>query len=501
MARTAGDNFFPPDAVPTASPADDAIGRSLRIPAKQWLPHGPSPRAVRLLRPGRTAAVVPLVAGRWYLVGRSEKADFWFENEGVSRQHGLLFFAPEVSRWVLRDNESAHGTLLLRGDASGSSRRVPHGVPIGLAAGQTVQLGANPNHLEFLEEMPATTESAPDTQWKAPATQELERSIRRASRFDRPVFLLGASGTGKMYAAHLIHELSGAAGRFVYVNCGSLPGDRPALHSELLGHVRGAFTGATDKRIGKLFEADGGTLFLDEVESLVPEAQVFLLDLLEEGNEELTPLGAPSSRGLPRPRFRLISASKQPLAESPLRRDLAQRLARGELIRLPSLRERREDVPALVGQFLTGLAAGNHHITAAVSEKALAFLTEQPWPGEVRELQATVETVASRVAERLADSVEPSRLILGLEDFKEYLQARTVAFGGRPQAFTADETAGGFTVVPGLRKRPSDLTRADVEAALRATNNNKTHAARTLGVALNTLKRKMEELGLLGVTV
>jgi len=140
---------------------------------------------------------------------------------------------------------------------------------------------------------------------RSPASRALEGAIHRASRVDRPVFLLGSSGTGKMYAAHLLHELSGAKGSFVYVNSGGLPADRTHLHSQLLGHLKGAFTGATDKRVGLLFEADGGTLFLDEVESLVPEAQVFLLDLLE-GREDLVPLGASTSRALPRPAWILF---------------------------------------------------------------------------------------------------------------------------------------------------------------------------------------------------
>jgi DNA-binding NtrC family response regulator len=362
----------------------------------------------------------------------------------------------------------------------------------------TVQLGDGDSRLEFLETLPATPDnSLSDSEWKSAAGMELDRATRRASRLHRPVFLLGSSGRGKMYVAHRIHELSAAKGRFVYINCGTLPADRTMLHSELLGHTKGAFTGARDSRVGKLFEADGGTLFLDEVESLVPEAQVFLLDLLEDGNDNLTPLGAQSAQGLRRPAFRLISASKQPLEESPLRRDLSQRLALGELIPLPSLQERREDIPLLVPHFLAALARRPHHpLLAQVSEQALAFLMEQPWPGEVRELQATVQTVAERVADDLGEASEGACLLLGLEDFRKYLVTRAVAFGRRPQAPVQTETVVAHNRAPGQRKRPSDLTREDVEAALRAASNNKTHAARALGIALNTLKRKMLELGL-----
>ncbi len=496
MAKVEAIESLPPGAIPTARPWDDDAGKALRVPTGDWLTQGPPPQAVRIVRPGRTSVVVPLIAGRWYLVGRAEKSDLYFEDETVSRQHAFLFFEPEVSKWVLRDNGSANGTFLPGTDTS-SPRRVPHWVPVGLAAGLTVQLGDGDSRLEFLETLPPTSDDLlSDSEWKSAPGIELDQATRRASRLHRPVFLLGSTGRGKMFVAHRIHELSAAEGRFVYINCGTLPTDRTMLHSELLGHTKGAYTGARDARVGKLFEADGGTLFLDEVESLAPEAQVFLLDLLEEGNDNLTPLGAQAAHGLRRPTFRLISASKQPLEESPLRRDLAQRLALGELIPLPSLQERREDIPVLVHQFLASLALKPRHpVKAQVSEQALAFLMDQPWPGEVRELQGTVQTVAERVADNLGEASEGAPLLLGLEDFRKYLVTRAVAFGRRPQAPIPMETVVAHTRAPAQRKRPSDLTRQDVEVALQAASNNKTHAARALGIALNTLKRKMVELG------
>ncbi len=440
---------------------------------------------------------IPLDTRRVYTLGRAEKADVWFEDEAVSRQHALLFYVSEVSAWAIRDNGSANGTFLQAG--VGAPRRLPHGGPRGLAAGLTLQLGATDNRLEFLAEVPEAPAGPPRvSEWKSPAARALEVAIHRASRVDRPAFLLGISGTGKMYAAHLLHELSGARGRFVYVNSGGLPADRTHLHSQLLGHLKGAFTGATDKRVGLLFDADGGTLFLDEVESLVPEAQVFLLDLLE-GREDLVPLGASTSKALPRPAFRLISASKQPLQLSPLRQDFAQRLARGEFIHLPSLRERREDIPLMVATFLSALAKGPRQLEAEVSDKALAFLADQPWPGEVRELEATVETVAERArAEREADGRHHGRLVLGVREFQEYLDSRAAAFG-RPAPAVRPPEGGGLvsaaeTLAP--RKRPGDLTREDVEGALVSAKGNKTRAAQALGVALNTLKRKLVEMGL-----
>jgi len=154
------------------------------------------------------------------------------------------------------------------------------------------------------------------------------------------VFLLGASGAGKTHAARTIHDCSGARGRFVLINCAGLPSDPTQLRSTLFGHVKGAFTGALKDFLGLVYEAHEGTVFLDEVESLPVVAQGFLLDVIENTGD-LLPLGV-SPRDAPRrPVVRFISASKVPLKKSHLRMDLAHRLADGDIIRVPSLAERR----------------------------------------------------------------------------------------------------------------------------------------------------------------
>jgi len=223
--------------------------------------------------------------------------------------------------------------------------------------GFILALGNRGSRIEFLEDVPpealATIGRAV---WKSEAAHALEDRILAASGHPLPLLLLGASGSGKTYVADRIHQLSGRRGRFVNINCTHPPADPTALRSELVGHVKGAFTGAVEAKTGQLFLADGGTLFLDEVESLGREAQAFLLTLLE-GADDLVPLGAPVSKGRPRPSFRLISASKQRLNESPLRHDLAQRLGRGDFIHIPSLEERREDIPTLALRFVEELAA------------------------------------------------------------------------------------------------------------------------------------------------
>ncbi len=149
----------------------------------------------------------------------------------------------------------------------------------------------------------------------------------------------------------------------------------------------------------------------------------------------------------------------------------------------------------LVERFLAAIARRAQPLKAEVSEKALDFLIEQPWPGEVRELLATVQTVAERVADDLGEASDGKPILLGVEDFRQYLATREMAFGRRAPP-VATETLVTFTGAPRLRKRPSDLTREELQAALLASHNRKTYAARARGIALNTLKRRMWELGL-----
>ncbi len=301
--------------------------------------------------------------------------------------------------------------------------------------------------------------------------------------------LIGPSGSGKTFAAKRIHQLSKRPGQFVSINCGHLPHDRVHLGSELIGHAKGAFTGAHEPREGKLFAADKGTLFLDEVDSLVPEAQAFLLTLLE-GRDELVPVGAPMSKRRPRPDFRIICASKKGLKQAGIRADLSERLG-GDFVHLRRLEDRREDIPVLVERFLNGVGA-EVQAHAELSQAALLFLMSRHWAGQVRELQESVQAVVHRrLGELKRDGIATRSFVVGRVDFERYFEDRIRAMEG-------DDSSGisAAEKLP-LSKRPKHLTREDLESALRATKGNKTHAAKRLAIALNTLKRKMKELGLL----
>ncbi len=459
------------------------------------------PKALLVQREGVEELVVPLYSDRSYVFGRAPESTVVFPQSTVSRQHGRLSFR-EDHRWVYRDLNSRNGSYLGRaealgtGDARQSSQRVGPSRDWVLEVGDTVVLGNGKSRITLLEEVPHGLVAGPrPMRAGSPIATGLERSIDVCARHHLPVFLLGRSGTGKTFIAREIHSRSRLQGNFVILNCGRLSQDTAALSSELLGHVKGAYTGALMARVGKLYSANGGTLFLDEVEFLPPLAQDFLIDVLE-GTGSLAPLGAPADFREPPPRFRLISASKVPLHQTGLRQDLTQRLATGDVIVLPTLEERREDIPHLLETFLHRLHVEQRY-DAELTTDAIAYLQKADWPGQIRELESTVRTVVAREAARQElEGIERQRLIITLEAVKSYLSQRLLGFGG-PSATPAPR---GLTPLPespvSLRKRPGDLTEQDIRSALEKHQGKKSRAAVELGIALNTLKARMKALGM-----
>ncbi|WNG40711.1 FHA domain-containing protein [Archangium violaceum] len=459
------------------------------------------PKALRVQREGIEELTVRLYPDRSYVFGRAPECTVVFPHDAVSRQHGRLAFR-EDHRWVYRDLNSRNGSYLGREEEQGRLDPRLHFQRVGpsrdwvLEVGDVVLLGNGKSRVTLLAEVPPELVAGPRAKRDAsPATVQLERSIERCARHHLPVFLRGDSGTGKTFIAREIHSRSGLEGNFVILNCGRLPQDPAALQSELLGHVKGAYTGASIARVGKLYSANGGTLFLDEVEFLPRLAQDFLVDVLE-GSGSLAPLGAPADFREPPPRFRLISASKAPLRQTDLRPDLAQRLAAGDFIILPTLEERREDIPNLVEAFLHRLKVEQQY-DAELTREAIEFLREASWPGQIRELESTVRTVVAReVAHQELEGLAPHRTLVTLEAVKSYLEQRELGFGGTSSAPTKKRTTQpSVESVAAVRKRPGDLTEQDIRGALEKHQGNKTRAAQELGIALNTLKARMKALG------
>jgi len=230
---------------------------------------------------------------------------------------------------------------------------------------------------------------------RSPSMEALLDIVQRIAPTASSVLIRGDSGTGKELLASAIHMRSGRRGRFVPVNCAAIPGE--LLESELFGHVKGAFTGATRDHAGLFRQADGGTLFLDEIGEMAPPLQAKLLRVLEEG--EVRPVGG---RGVKRVDVRVVSATNRDLdngiACGEFREDLYYRLNTISL-RLPTLTERIEDIPLLVAHRLRTICARAGTVPPLFSADAMAVLVSHDWPGNVRELFNVVERIAVMAVE------------------------------------------------------------------------------------------------------
>jgi DNA-binding NtrC family response regulator len=300
------------------------------------------------------------------------------------------------------------------------------------------------------------------------AMQHLREVIQQVAATDAAALILGETGTGKELVAHGIHYGSARADRpFVKVSCASLP--EGLLESELFGHERGAFTGARERRKGRFELAHGGTLFLDEVGDMSPPTQAKLLRVLQE--QEFERVGGSETV---RVDVRLIAATNRDLeglvAESAFREDLYYRL-NVVAIHVPPVRERAEDVPALMAHFLRMFAGRWGKPVPEVTAEALALLCRYSWPGNVRELQHVAESmlVFSKGGPITAADLPP-------------------AVGGGERGVDAGERASNTSL--------RELERQAIARTLVATGGNKRKASEILGIGLKTLYRKIQEFGL-----
>ncbi|MFB3065145.1 MAG: sigma-54 interaction domain-containing protein, partial [Planctomycetota bacterium] len=308
--------------------------------------------------------------------------------------------------------------------------------------------------------------------------QEVFKQIATVAMADAPVLIQGDSGTGKELVAHTIHNASSrAAGPFEPIDCGALP--EALLESELFGHEKGAFTGAQARKPGRVEAAHGGTLFLDEVGELQPTSQVKLLRFLAE--HEVTRLGSNERISVD---VRVICATHRDLRaeveEGRFRDDLYYRLAVTG-IRLPTLRERREDIPLLVAHFLEK----EFRYRGEMSSEAMDALMAHSWPGNVRELRNAVEagTVTARGRDILTEHLPEAVRAPG--------NARADALAGAVVRL-ADEAPDGEK-----HKAVHDAAeRAAVTHVLRLANGNQVQAALKLGIHRTTLRKLIDKYGL-----
>jgi two-component system response regulator PilR (NtrC family) len=308
---------------------------------------------------------------------------------------------------------------------------------------------------------------------KSPQMQEIRRLIEKLARNQAPVFVSGESGTGKELAARAIHARSPRSAQpFVAVNCGAIPQD--LMESEFFGHVKGSFTGAVRDKPGLFQSAHGGTLFLDEVADLPLSMQVKLLRVIQE--KSVRPVGASAEETVD---VRIISASHKDLsamvAAGEFRQDLFYRIHVIELA-MPPLRDRREDIPVMIDHVLERLSQRSGEPKPRLDRDALKALYEHHFPGNVRELENTLER-ATALCEDHTIRIED----LGLATSTTEQTATTLPTAAQEQ---------------GLENYLAEVERQAILAALEDSRWNRTAAAKALGISFRALRYRLEKLGL-----
>ncbi len=368
-------------------------------------------------------------------------------DERISSRHARVSF--DGTRWTVEDLESRNGTFVdgerVKGEASFGDPRV-------VRVGRSLFLP--------VADVRRFADASVDAKGDAvlgPTTRLAWAEIDRAARFGEVLLLSGESGAGKELAARAFHSLGPRAkGPFIAVNCAAIP--QGLAERLLFGARRGAYSGATADAEGYVQAADGGTLFLDEVADLDAQVQAKLLRTLE--TKEVLPLGASKPRAVD---VRVCSATRDLRAEvagGRFREDLYFRIGQPE-VRIPPLRERREEIPWLLGRELSGLSVNVSLVEACLS---------RPWPGNVRELLSEARRVASRARAAGRGSV-------GAEDLS-------------PTAGVDFVRGDGSSTAPGATPDP-----AAIERALEEHKGNVTRAAQALGMHRNQLRRWLARRG------
>ena len=383
-------------------------------------------------------------------IGTSADCDVVLSDPAVSRGHALILRREDG--FAVRDLGSKNGTFV-------SGVRVQEAA---LEPGAPLRVGATTLELKATVDEyvtgPSDDAQLGELVGTSPPMRELFGLIRTLAPTTASVVIEGESGTGKEVVARTLHALSKRKGALVAFDCAA--SGRDLIRSELFGHGRGAFTGAEGTREGAFRRAHTGTLFLDEIGDLPLELQPVLLRVLE--TREVQPMGVDATHAVD---VRMISATNVDLdravAERRFRPELLHRL-RVIRLRVPPLRERREDLPLLVAHLAERLS-----LACRFAPDALEALAAHGWPGNVRELRNTVERAA----------------IL--------CQGREVR--ARDLDLSAGQSAAAVPAVHAPSASLSDVERDAILAALKSTGGHQAAAARILGMALSTLKRKIKD--------
>jgi len=312
---------------------------------------------------------------------------------------------------------------------------------------------------------------------QSPQIRRVRELVEKVRRSRSPVLILGESGTGKEVVARALHNAA-HTGDFVPVDCGSLVG--PLMESELFGHTRGAFTGASDAKRGLIELADGGTVFFDEIGDLPLDLQVKLLRLIQE--HEYRAVGSLQRKKID---LRVIAATHRDLASAvgkgSFRQDLFYRL-NVITIRLPPLRERKEDIPLLVDRFLE-----NRPRRYTVTREVMDAFMNYDWPGNVRELQNCIDRMTAVNSGPLLHTADlPSQVLFALESSRQGLTALAAAVAGQSPSMMSD------SVIP-----LEQVERSAILGALAKTKGDRAAAAHFLGIGRTTLYRKLRGYGIM----
>jgi transcriptional regulator with GAF, ATPase, and Fis domain len=425
---------------------------------------------------------VPLASSRAYLLGRAPECDVVIDDPSVSREHARLTTG---NGFFLEDLNSTNGTRV-----QGKKLRAEERVRLGL--GDVFEVGSATLLLQRALPPDAsarqTTADSADTVVRDPVMKRLYGMLDIVAPTSLSVLILGETGVGKEVFAEALHRRSSrASAPFLKLNCAALP--ESILEAELFGYEKGAFTGATQTKVGLFEAADGGTLFLDEVGEMSASTQTKVLRALESG--EVMRLGSASTR---RVDVRFISAANRDLrklvATGVFRADLFFRL-NGITMTLPPLRRRADDILPLAMHFVDRVARKLGRPAPRLGKEAAGAIAAHSWPGNVRELRNVIERAVILCQ---TGELRPGDLLLHEEPEFSDEQSEGVGETTPPpgEVTVRIPTAPPERVEgPELRGKMEDFERAQIVEALAKTRGNQTQAAKLLGIARRTLIKKI----------